>query len=332
MFIIERFINLIIAIVLFYIFFKFIAPNLKKFLIEDILGHKLNDPTNDLDEMIRKKKEHLRKAGLASEISGGKIAPRSFYQEILSDHESNTEEKENAKQIMAILEELQWGSGEELKKWTLRISNKILRNLDRNEVNTRVAHALDSFPSPVHIKKLKRYLVFYFLIKEISEKKSPLAIKTCKKTKISHQSLLVALNLTITAYVHSQKFTDLMKQGNHRTTSSPEQIDEYAYHLAQTEEIKTNEWLEDIITKSQLLIPIIEIKEDLSNYEQALKFSGLTQEQVNKEKVNQVFKKLQKMYHPDTIAKHKLDSSLEKIATKNYQMILVAKETIIKKI
>lgn len=305
---------------------------------EKFLGQKLHQE-HDIDEMIRKKQAQLQGNQKSGNLQSEQEI-KSMYQEVANAPQSSSEQKEDAKIILSIINDTQWGESQEITKWAATLSNKtgvdFKSSLVFQEVQQILQGKYHSESKPLSVKELKTTLQYSLYLREIQKEGSPFTKMLALKAQASEQMIKLSTYLLIKEKSEKKDLSTILRENGQVLSGhfkSLPDIDTLIFRLVYVKSLTPDLLTREIISFTKQLKPMAKIttvhKLDLT---EALKIFNYSSLPSSKKQLDIKHKELKKIYHPDKMAKYKLPTKIEKIATENYQMIQKAYEIIMKKI
>ncbi len=335
-------IRVLLGFVFIFITLKILGPVLINYLKMKMPGYR--PPENDIDDMIRRKKEHLR---LQYGLPATNTVPSDVTSKLMNtgtEVKSSIASAPKTEVINSLYKETRWGGGEFLKSIQSLISKNYSYTIADSKVNSFILLSEKksflrflSLNNQNNLDAIRNYLglllVFMMMIEEIRKKDYTLIEKLAKKIQISPQVFAVALQMKILATLSVNK-KHITEEKIYGDVLILHQFSEESMMDATESIIKleANIWAIDhslffeelalYINYATILVPKATLihKKDI---ESARLIIGVKQDS-SIEDIKKTYKKLALARHPDILASQNLPEMLKKKAAQNFTMIQAA--------
>lgn len=324
--------ELIIRIVIAFVFFAFVARILLPLLYDALKGKSMGLSKNDsdIDYLIKKEKEALKSKYRinASNQNAPALALKS-------------------PEVQKIKNELSWGGNDLQKEIKQKLNkdfsyafgdNKIaayLTLVEKRNYLTFVDMENEKIEKSQIINFLCALFILLNIIEEIKEKELVFTNKCAKKIGISAEELALAIQIKILSSGHTKNiktekiYSDQLILSQFSEDSFRGAIEEIINHEAKNWQKSLSTLFEELtlfINYAQMLSPIKK-PENKNDLETALLAIGATAED-DLDSIKKKYKKLAQSFHPDKIIPKKLPGPLEKKAIAKFNIIQEAYDII----
>lgn len=330
-----------LGLALFVIFAKVVGPILFEILKRKIPG--AYNPDNDIDSMIRRKKEALRaQYGLV-----GRQAPPAILTKDTDSNEPAMTTTPISKEVETLYKESRWGGGEFAKSIQQEITKNYSYTLAETKVNAFILLAekrnylrylsADHQNSPNAIKQyLGLVMLFLIMIEEIRNKDLSLIERVAKKCGVNPMEFAMALQLKILHAISSKRpikeerlYEQVLTLHQYSEDSMKEAMDLILKKEANLWAKGQSLFIEELslfLGYADLLIsvPKVQHKKDLATAYTILKATP----EMEWEEIKKNYKKMAMQKHPDKIGQMKLPKTLEKKALQQFNHIQEAYDII----
>ena len=355
-----------ITIILLYLGGMIIAPLLFKYL-QSKLSSKNKRPNVDMDVLIRRKEQMLRGANPTGQLNGfdketkavkkhskAEALFREKFQELSKISEKDSAQKESLmdlKNILALLDSLQWGEGAAIKEmmarfakiYNYRIENHQIIKIVRMALKQNIILSRNTSKLPGHHELLELFYVLLYLdilFWEIRKGKSDFCKFLARSFKVKELAIFQAFESIIwkTKLSEQQVYEKLLSnsQSSSLIEVSEDHLSDIYNKIILTNGSKNfitrKEFMaliqaEAVIFSTLSAIPPLRDKRDKAG---AFTVFGLEQD-ANASEIKKRYKQLVVERHPDKLSTRGIPKSFEKIATENFHIIQQAYD-ILKKI
>lgn len=342
---IEIIYKLLVVLIGFYFFYKFIIPLIVQYLAKK--NDQRNNASKTLDQLIREKELLLRKNRSNQAESKGSLK-RNDRKFSLEDLIKEYEEKSNQKEVIEVLESLQWGDSSFIRETIEDTRNKFSLTLTNAHISRAIIENVDTpfFRALPDLKKIKDFCVSFSIIKSLMNKSeaSQHAISIAKNTAfLSEKDIITGSHLffiknDIGKEFSEKNYDNILKYESpvfkKSTDSKEKSLYNSVFLLGKNHPLAANLLIEKIISESLIVMAITPVNINKKpSIEEALNFFNLPDaSKSNLKQLKKNYKKLAQICHPDKLSGAKVPSNYMSIANENFVKIkniyeMIKKET-----
>lgn len=344
----------ILAIAGIWFLMRFIAPLIAHYFMDAMSGRGKKKNNVDMDILVRRQESLLRKgmedkkAAQAFSKNQKRNKVLDVYQSVYSGNESNHEiKKSDAKNVLALFDELQWGDGKSLKELSKTLEKRIGADYSPSALSKKVKFVFDKelplIPEKVMNFKQVLEITGLLAIIELLDQQSKLR-RGRVLDYLANRSMLmdqdIALGYEAWAFEIMGKPREqyIKKLATFSALEEPcmdfalDKIQLKAVHMAVKSGEDFIEWLKNQIQIYSELMASVKPIPNLGNkltLEQSCELLGVSPK-IPLENLKKIYKKQAKLRHPDTLSSKKIPEDFSDRAKENFVMIKLAYDTIVK--